>query len=87
MSSLTARWHRSIDEISESQWRALVEETAIPFYRWNWLEALDSSGSTVHARGWQTLHLALWRDEVPIAVEPIFVEGQSCGELVFDQAC
>jgi predicted N-acyltransferase len=75
MSSLTARWHRSIDEISEPQWRALVGDTAIPFYRWNWLEALESSGSTIPDQGWQPLHLALWRDEVPIAVAPVICEG------------
>ena len=85
MSSLIARWHRSIREIPEQQWQALVGEAAIPFYRWSWLEALESSGSTVPDQGWQALHLVLWRDDTPIAVAPLYLKGHSYGEFVFDQ--
>ncbi|MAI96118.1 MAG: GNAT family N-acetyltransferase, partial [Synechococcus sp. MED650] len=85
MSLFTARWHRSISEISEQQWTALVGENAIPFYRWAWLEALESSGSTMPDQGWQPLHLALWRDDTPIAVAPLYLKGHSYGEFVFDQ--
>ncbi len=52
MASLTARWHRSIKEIPEQQWNCLVGDDAIPFYRWSWLEALESSGSTIPDQGW-----------------------------------
>ena len=85
MSSLTARWHRSIQEIPEQHWQALVSEHAIPFYRWSWLEALESSGSIIPEQGWQPLHLALWRGDVPIAVAPLYLKGHSYGEFVFDQ--
>ena len=85
MTSLTARWHRSINEIPEQQWNSLVGADAIPFYRWSWLEALESSGSTIPEQGWQPLHLALWRDDTLIAVAPLFLKGHSYGEFVFDQ--
>ena len=85
MSSLTARWHRSINEIPEHRWNSLVGDAAIPFYRWSWLEALESSGSIIPEQGWQPLHLALWRDDIPIAVAPLFLKGHSYGEFVFDQ--
>ena len=85
MSSLIARWHRSITEIPEQQWNSLVGEGRIPFYRWSWLEALESSGSTVPDQGWQPLHLVLWRDDCAIAVAPLFLKGHSYGEFVFDQ--
>ena len=85
MSSLIARWHRSITEIPEQQWNSLMGEGTIPFYRWSWLEALESSGSTVPDQGWQPLHLVLWRDECAIAVAPLFLKGHSYGEFVFDQ--
>ena len=71
MSSLTVRWHRSIRDLSESQWNALVGVEAIPFYRWTWLDALENSGSTVPDQGWQPLHLILWRDATPIALAPL----------------
>ena len=62
MASLTARWHRSIHEIPQSQWERLLAEEESPFYRWNWLAALESSGSVAPDQGWQPLHLSLWRD-------------------------
>ena len=86
MTALTARWHQSIREIPEQHWQELVGDQAIPFYRWGWLEALESSGSIVPQQGWQPLHLALWRDERPIAVAPLYLKGHSYGEFVFDQS-
>ena len=86
MTTLTARWHRSIREIPEEHWLALVGADAIPFYRWGWLDALESSGSVVPDQGWQPLHLALWRGDTPIAVAPLYLKGHSYGEFVFDQS-
>ena len=85
MTALTARWHRSISEISKDQWQELVGENAIPFYQWEWLDALEGSGSIVPEQGWQPLHLAIWRDDIPIAVAPLYLKGHSYGEFVFDQ--
>ena len=86
MTALTARWHRSVAEISQQQWIELLGRDALPFYQWEWLHALESSGSTVPDQGWQPLHLALWREDTPIAVAPLYVKGHSYGEFVFDQA-
>ena len=85
MTPLTARWHRSIREIPEEHWTALVGETAIPFYRWGWLDALERSGSIVPDQGWQPFHLALWRGDQPVAVAPLDPTGPRHGEFVFDQ--
>ena len=57
MTALTARWHRSIAEISSQQWMELLGDDVLPFYEWEWLYALESSGSTVPDQGWQPLHL------------------------------
>ena len=86
MTAFTARWHRSIREIPEHHWRDLAGDDVIPFYRWGWLEALEASGSVVPQQGWQPLHLALWRDESPVAVAPLYLKGHSYGEFVFDQS-
>ena len=85
MTPLSARWHRSIREIPEDHWTALVGEQAIPFYRWSWLDALERSGSIVPDQGWQPFHLALWRGDEPVAVAPLYLKGHSYGEFVFDQ--
>lgn len=85
MAILSARWHRSIQEIPEQQWCCLLKEQVIPFYRWGWLAALEHSESIAAEQGWQPLHLALWRGEVPVAVAPLYLKGHSYGEFVFDQ--
>ena len=86
MTAFTARWHRSIREIPEHHWKALAGEDVIPFYRWGWLEALEASGSVVPQQGWQPLHLAMWRDDNPVAVAPLYLKAHSYGEFVFDQS-
>ena len=86
MTAPIARWHRSIAEISSQQWMELLGDDVLPFYEWEWLYALESSGSTVPDQGWQPLHLALWREDTPVAIAPLYVKGHSYGEFVFDQA-
>ena len=87
MASLTARWHRSIHEIPRPQWEELLAEKESPFYRWNWLAALENSGSVAPDQGWQPLHLSLWReDDKLIAVAPLYLKGHSYGEFIFDQS-
>ena len=60
MAPLTARWHRSIREIPQQQWEQILAEQVSPFYRWNWLAALEDSGSIAPDQGWQPLHLSLF---------------------------
>ncbi len=86
MASLKARWHRSIQDIPEQQWARLMGPDVSPFYRWDWLAALEDSGSVAPDRGWQPLHLTLWRGECLCAVAPLYLKGHSYGEFVFDQA-
>ena len=75
MTALTARWHRSIQEIPEHHWQELVGPDAIPFYQWSWLDALERSGSIIPDQGWQPLHLSIWRGDLPIAVAPLYLKG------------
>ena len=87
MTALSARWHRSLSEIPEQQWQRLVGEEVSPFYCWDWLVALEESGSIVPKLGWQPLHLSVWRsDDQLVGVAPLYLKGHSYGEFVFDQA-
>ncbi|MFL0750103.1 MAG: GNAT family N-acetyltransferase [Prochlorococcus sp.] len=85
MANLITRWHHSLKEIPEHHWRSLVGEQAMPFYRWQWLAALEDSASISIEQGWQPLHLALWRGDAPVAVAPLYLKVHSAGEFVFDQ--
>ena len=86
MLPLSMHWHRSIQEISQEHWDRLLGKQATPFYRWRWLMDLETSGSIVPGKGWQALHLSLWRGENLVAFAPLYLKGHSYGEFVFDQS-
>jgi predicted N-acyltransferase len=76
--------HRSISEIAEAAWDALVDDEGAPFLEWAWLEALESSGSVAPRAGWRPCHLALWRGNRLVAAAPAYLKSDSHGEFVFD---
>ena len=86
MAELQARWHQATSEIAEDQWRSLVRADDLPFYRWQWLHHLETSGSIVPKQGWQCCHLSLWRGERIVAFAPLYLKGHSYGEFIFDQS-
>ncbi len=84
MRSLHARWHHSIKEIPNSHWKALEGQQKNPFYQLKWLAALEETGNISINKGWQPLHLALWRNHNPVALAPLYLKIHSYGEFVFD---
>ena len=82
----TARWHKSIHEIPKASWNILAGNETNPFYRWEWLQALEYSESLSNKQGWQPLHLVIWRNKSPIAIAPLYIKYHSYGEFIFDQA-
>ena len=74
----------SIRDVSREAWDALVDEQAAPFLEWDWLEALESSGSVRPATGWRPRHLTLWRGNHQVAAAPAYLKQDSHGEFVFD---
>jgi uncharacterized protein len=74
----------SIRDVSREAWDALVDEQAAPFLEWDWLEALESSGSVRPASGWRPRHLTLWRGNHLVAAAPAYLKEDSHGEFVFD---
>lgn len=83
---LQARWHRSIAEIPQPAWQALVAPHDLPHFSWDWLHCLEISGTVAPRHGWQSCHLGLWRHKELIAVAPLYLKAHSYGEFVFDQA-
>jgi predicted N-acyltransferase len=92
MAALQARWHQAMTEIPAEAYSALLRQVAplgsapLPFYSWNWLHALEASGSITPRQGWQPCHLGLWRGETLVAMAPLYLKGHSYGEFVFDQS-
>ena len=80
----------SIEEIGIEVWNNLAG-TDNPFTRYEFLHALESSGSTTAATGWQPFHVLITEKaaeteiyDQPIAVMPLYLKGNSWGEYVFD---
>ena len=85
MYPITAHWHKSIKEISEIEWDPLIDKSARPFYKWNWLFALEQSESISPKYGWQPIHLTLWENNRIVALAPLYLKNHSYGEFIFDQ--
>ncbi|MDR2662976.1 MAG: GNAT family N-acetyltransferase, partial [Treponema sp.] len=56
----------------------------LPFLEWEWLEALETSGSAGPESGWHPLHLSLWKGDKLLAAAPLYLKYHSDGEFVWD---
>jgi predicted N-acyltransferase len=82
----TVRVLTSISAVSREAWDAVVGPDAVPFLRWDWLNALEASGSAARETGWQPHHLTLWRGQQLVGLAPAYLKHHSMGEYVYDFA-
>jgi uncharacterized protein len=83
-STYSVNWHQKIAEVPQSAWDALAQPLKTPFFEWDWLHDLESSGSITAQNGWLPNHLTVWREGTLIAAAPLYLKGHSYGEFVFD---
>jgi len=86
--AIKTRFLNSIAEVSSDEWNLLVNE-ASPFLKHEFLLALEESGCTTAATGWQPCHLIAFTNEDPeteslVAALPLYRKSNSYGEYVFD---
>ena len=75
--------HSSIEQVDEAAWRAL-EPPNFPFFDYEFLRALERSGSIGGASGWSPTYL-LCRDAGRVlGALPLYLKHDSFGEYVFD---
>lgn len=74
-------------DIDATQWNALIDNQS-PFLRYEFLLALEESGSVTADTGWQPCHLVVQhqvQDEpILLAAMPLYIKSHSYGEYVFD---
>ncbi|MCO4759167.1 MAG: N-acetyltransferase [Oceanospirillaceae bacterium] len=75
----------NIESIGPEIWNRLCG-TDYPFLRYEFLHALEQSGSVGKGTGWLPLHLSLKDGDETVAVMPIYLKQHSYGEYVFDWA-
>lgn len=78
--------------IDRTVWNALLWQQAepTPFMRWEYLSAMQTSGSATPATGWDLRIVTLWSDDTAsaelVAACPLYLKPHSYGEYVFDHA-
>jgi predicted N-acyltransferase len=75
-----------IAKVPREAWNALLLPSDPPVLRWEWLDALEASGSTTKKKGWEACHFTLWRGETLIGAAPAWLKHHSMGEYVYDFA-
>ncbi len=82
--------HASIAEIGRNAWNgcnAAPDYAANPFTSFDFLQALEESGSVAARTGWLPRHLSVQDECGQVAgVMPLYVKSHSQGEYVFDHA-
>ncbi len=90
MVARTARILHNIDEISAEAWNRCANPGGRvvynPFLSFEFLHALELSGSTSTSTGWQPFHMVLEEDGGQLGVVPMYLKNHSQGEYVFDYA-
>jgi predicted N-acyltransferase len=80
------RVHESIAEIGKTAWDACAG-AANPFVGYDFLQALEESGSVAARAGWVAQHLSLIDEAgTVVGVMPLYLKSHSQGEYVFDHA-
>jgi uncharacterized protein len=84
LSSYQVRWFDRVADVAQGDWDALAVPLKTPFLEWNWLNALEVSGSIAHDTGWLPQHLTVWDGTQLVGAAPLYIKGHSYGEFVFD---
>lgn len=76
-----------ISNVPRDQWNALLGADDSPFLDWDWLYAMEESGSASRNTGWAPCHMVV-RTAAPhrtiLAACPLYLKTHSMGEFVFD---
>ncbi len=88
---MTFAWRtlKSLKDIPAADWNACAAATGQPynpFISYEFLLALELSGSATAKTGWAAQHLILEADHKIIGVVPCYLKSHSMGEYVFDHA-
>lgn len=76
-------FYSAIEQIGAAPWNSLRCDD-YPFISYEFLHALEHSGSVTGQTGWQPCHLLVTEAEQLIAAMPLYLKSHSYGEYVFD---
>ena len=89
--NVKAEFINDINLIEKKQWDLCAcpeafkgEKIIDPFTTYNFISALENSGSVGKGTGWHSCHLVVKIEKEIIAVMPLYLKGHSQGEYIFD---
>ncbi len=82
---LVVRVRDSLEEVIAQQWNACVD-AGEPFQEYEFLRALETSGSVGEGTGWLPSYVTLERENELVGALPLYVKLDSYGEYIFDWA-
>lgn len=74
----------SISDVTKEQWRTLTGPSPVPSLRYEWLRAMEESGSASEDTGWVPMHFTLWRGDTLVGASPAYEKHHSMGEYIYD---
>ena len=85
MNPYSVTFVNSIEDIGLEAWNSCAGSQN-PFTRYEFLHALESTGCTTAATGWQPHHASVRHAATGelVAVVPVYLKTNSYGEYVFD---
>ena len=85
--AFTVKFIDSLLDYPKAHWQALLSNAGInyPFIQYDFLAALERSGSCSKATGWKARHILVFDKEDLVALMPCYEKTHSYGEYVFDQ--
>jgi predicted N-acyltransferase len=77
-----------MDKIQREAWDALLAPDDSPFVEWDWLRAMEHSGSAARNTGWAPYHLIVRQGPAKkiVAACALYLKTHSMGEFVFDHS-
>jgi predicted N-acyltransferase len=75
-----------IEKIPRESWGYLLAPDDSPFVEWDWLFAMEKSGSATRQTGWAPYHIVVREGPSKriVAACPLYLKTHSMGEFVFD---
>lgn len=84
MTGIEVRVYEGLQGISRTVWNGLLDGEATPFLRWEWLEALESSGCVSQSTSWVPLHVVIHRGADVVAAAPAYLRDDTDGDFSRD---
>lgn len=82
---LKVNWYDTMAAVPRAAWDRMALPLPTPLLEWQWLHAMEASGSIGPATGWHPRHLTVWEGDRLVGAAPFYIKTHSEGEFVFDQ--